>query len=162
IEGGAAVNMVPDHCTMAVDIRYLPSQDPETILEQVCGIEGIEISRTFVHPPVSVSRTDPFVGALREAVARAAPGIEVLSIARDGASEAAAFIEAGIPAVEFGPVGAGHHGPEEWVSVSSLARYRKALADFVRAVPMWLEGEPPEHGRALPERNLRAIEGGAG
>ena len=39
---------------------------------------------------------------------------------------------AGIPAVEFGPEGAGHHGPEEWVSVSSLARYRRALGDFVR------------------------------
>ena len=35
------------------------------------------------------------------------------------------FIEAGIPAVEFGPAGAGHHGPDEWVSLSSLARYRR-------------------------------------
>ena len=50
---------------------------------------------------------------------------------RDGASEAAAFIRAGIPAVEFGPAGAGHHGPEEWVSLSGLARYRRALGDFV-------------------------------
>jgi succinyl-diaminopimelate desuccinylase len=40
-----------------------------------------------------------------------------------------------VPAVEFGPVGAGHHGPDEWVSISSLARYRTALVDFVRSVP---------------------------
>ena len=169
IEGGDAVNMVPELCTMAVDIRYLPGQDPEAILDQVCGIDGIEISRTFVHPPVSVSRSDPYVGALREAVERAAPGIEVMSIARDGASDAAAFIRAGIPAVEFGPAGAGHHGPEEWVSLPSLARYRKALADFVRTVPMWLERPSvggPSAARRAPEtarrRGLRAIEGGAG
>jgi succinyl-diaminopimelate desuccinylase len=96
-----------------------------------------------------------------------------MSVGRDGASDAAAFIEAGIPAVEFGPAGGGHHGPEEWVSVSSLARYRRALGDFVRALPMRLEesrtrtapapvapvvGEPER--RVAREGGLKAIEGG--
>jgi succinyl-diaminopimelate desuccinylase len=152
IEGGRALNMVPDQCTMAVDIRYLPGQDPEAILEQVRGVEGIEVTRTFLHPPVTVSRSDPYVRALREAVARSTRG-EVMSVGRDGASDAAAFIEAGIPAVEFGPAGGGHHGPDEWVSISSLVRYRRALADFVRALPMWLE-------QASAEPGLRAIESG--
>jgi succinyl-diaminopimelate desuccinylase len=39
-----------------------------------------------------------------------------------------------VPGVEFGPEGAGHHGPEEWVSVSSLVRYRAALVEFVHLV----------------------------
>ncbi len=64
---------------------------------------------------------------------------EALSVGRDGASDAISFLEAGIPAVEFGPDGGGHHGPEEWVSISSLAAYRQALGDFVRALPAWLE-----------------------
>jgi len=147
IEGGRALNMVPDLCTMAVDVRYLPGQDPDDILEQVRGIDDIDVTRTFIHPPVTVSRTDPFVRALKEAVARSTRG-EVMSVGRDGASDAASFIEAGIPAVEFGPAGAGHHGPDEWVSVSSLARYRRALADFVRAVPIWL---PPAWHPASPD-----------
>src|SRR5205085_3898641 len=74
IEGGHALNMVPDLCTMAVDVRYLPGQDPDAILDQVRGIEGIEVTRTFIHPTVSVSRTDPFVRALKEAVTRSARG----------------------------------------------------------------------------------------
>jgi succinyl-diaminopimelate desuccinylase len=61
---------------------------------------------------------------------------------------------AGIPAVEFGPEGAGHHGPDEWVSVTSLARYRRALRDFIRALPMRL-GEA-----GARERDLKAIDGG--
>jgi succinyl-diaminopimelate desuccinylase len=40
--------------------------------------------------------------------------------------------------VEFGPVGAGHHGPEEWVSISSLSSYRRAIVDFVSGLPGWL------------------------
>ncbi len=136
IAGGDAVNKVPDRCAMSVDVRYLPGQDPAEILTQVRAIAGIEVQRTFIHPPVTVSPAEPFVRALRDAVARSTRG-EVLAVGRDGASDAASFIEAGIPAVEFGPAGAGHHGPEEWVSITALARYRRALADFVRVIPMY-------------------------
>ena len=153
IKGGDALNKVPDECTMAVDIRYLPGQDPAEILTQVESIPEIDVTRTFIWPPVSVARTDPYVRALREAVARSIRG-EAMSVGRDGASDAASFLGAGIPAVEFGPGGAGHHGPEEWVSVSSMARYRRALGDFIRALPMWLEETD------VSERGLKAIEGG--
>ena len=153
IQGGDALNKVPDQCQMAVDIRYLPGQDPEEILAQIREIPEIQVTRTFIHPPVSVSRTNPYVEALRDAVRRAIHG-EALSVGRDGASDAAAFLTVGIPAVEFGPEGGGHHGPDEWVSVSSLARYRRALGDFVRGLPMRL-GET-----AAGDQGLRAIEGG--
>jgi succinyl-diaminopimelate desuccinylase len=151
IEGGDALNKVPDRCTMWVDVRYLPGQDPGAILAEVRAIPGIEVERTFVHPPVSVPRTNPYVRALRDAVSRSTQG-EALSVGRDGASDAASFIEAGIPAVEFGPAGGGHHGPDEWLSLSSLARYRQALGDFVHALPSSLADD------WAPE--LRSIEGG--
>jgi succinyl-diaminopimelate desuccinylase len=154
ISGGRALNMVPDECTMAVDVRYLPGQDAGEILAQVRQIPEIDVTKTFIWPPVTVSRTDPYVQCLREAVARSTSG-EVMSVGRDGASDAASFIQAGIPAVEFGPAGAGHHGPEEFVSLSSLARYRRALGDFVRTVPMVLE-----RGGADAPAALKAIEGG--
>ncbi len=156
IAGGDALNKVPDRCEMAVDVRYLPGQDPGELLAQVRAIPGIDVQRTFIYPPVTVSRTDPYVQALREAVARVTSG-EVMSVGRDGASDAAAFIEAGVPAVEFGPVGGGHHGPEEWVSVSSLQRYRRALTEFVTALPGRLELARRSAGAA----GLWAIPGGS-
>jgi succinyl-diaminopimelate desuccinylase len=157
ISGGRALNMVPDECTMAVDVRYLPGQDAGEILAQVRQIPEIDVTKTFIWPPVTVARTDPFVQGLREAVARSTSG-EVMSVGRDGASDAASFIQAGIPAVEFGPAGAGHHGPEEFVSLSSLARYRRALGDFVRTVPIALEGERDTSADA--RAGLKAIDGG--
>jgi succinyl-diaminopimelate desuccinylase len=150
IAGGDALNKVPDRCEMAVDVRYLPGQDPGEILAQVRAIPEIDVTRTFIHPPVMVPRNNPYVQGLREAVSRTTSG-EVMSVGRDGASDAASFIEAGIPAVEFGPAGGGHHGPEEWVSVASLQRYRAALGEFVRAIPQSLGAQP---------RSLRALEGG--
>jgi succinyl-diaminopimelate desuccinylase len=154
IAGGDVLNKVPDRCEMAVDVRYLPGQDPGEILSQVRAIGAIDVTRTFIHPPVIVSRSNPYVQVLRDAVARATSG-EVMSVGRDGASDAAAFIEAGIPAVEFGPRGGGHHGPDEWVSLSSLRRYRQALADFVQALPERLAQLQGGGG------TLRAVDGGA-
>ena len=80
----------------------------------------------FTRPPAIVDRDSPFVRGLREAVA-AHHDEEPMSVGRDGASDAVSFLRAGVPAVEFGPVGEGHHGPAEWVSVSSLEAYRQAL-----------------------------------
>ncbi len=157
IQGGDALNKVPDECAMAVDVRYLPGQDPGEILAQVRAIAAIDVTRTFIHPPVSVARSNPYVRALSDALSRSIPDMETMSVGRDGASDAASFIRAGIPAVEFGPAGAGHHGPDEWVSLASLARYRRALADFVRTLPTWLEQgafDPP------PTQGLTAIDGG--
>jgi succinyl-diaminopimelate desuccinylase len=156
IHGGDAINKVPDECTMAVDVRYLPGQDPAEILDEISSIPEIDVTRTFIWPPVSVARDDPYVQALREAVGRSTRG-EALSVGRDGASDAASFLGAGIPAVEFGPEGGGHHGPDEWVSVASLARYRRALSDFVRELPIWLAGGADG---ARPLGALKAIEGG--
>ena len=50
---------------------------------------------------------------------------------------------AGVPAVEFGPIGGGHHGPAEWVSASSLDTYRRTLVDFVRRTPDLMSGDKP-------------------
>src|SRR5918995_509298 len=150
IHGGDALDKVPDLCTMVVDIRYLPNQDPGDLLEQIRSIPDIEVVKTFTRVPAYVSRSNPFVIALVSAVGRLTEG-ESMSVGRDGASDAVSFLQAGIPAVEFGPAGAGHHGPEEWVSISSLARYRQALCDFVVGLPAAL---------ARPEGSLRAVEGG--
>jgi succinyl-diaminopimelate desuccinylase len=109
----------------------------------------MEVKRTFIFPPAHVSRSNPYVRALCEIVGPQTDGASV-SVGRDGASDAVSFLRAGIPAVEFGPAGAGHHGPEEWVSIRSLARYRELLVQFAQTV-----------GKGMATAPLRAVEGGA-
>ena len=151
IQGGDALNKVPDLCVMDVDVRYLPGQDPGEILAQVRQIPDVTVARTFMRAPANVSRDDAHVRALCEAVGRSTLG-EAMSVGRDGASDAVSFLEVGIPAVEFGPVGGGHHGPDEWVSINSLQRYREALVDFVFGLPGLLAADQPG--------GLQALEGG--
>jgi succinyl-diaminopimelate desuccinylase len=141
ILGGDALNRVPDTCVIDVDVRYLPEQDPEAIVAAVREVPDVRVTHMFRRAPAYVDRTNPFVRALGEAVSSVAPGRDTLSVGRDGASDAISFLEAGVPAVEFGPEGAGHHGPEEWVSISSLERCRRALVDFIELLPARLRDD---------------------
>jgi succinyl-diaminopimelate desuccinylase len=135
ILGGDALNKVPDTCFIDVDVRYLPEQDPDQILAEVRGLPGAKVISTFSRPPVQVDPDSPYVQALRVAAAPHKNGQVMGVVGRDGASDVVSFLRVGIPAVEFGPIGDGHHGPEEWVSVPSLAGYREAIVDFVRGLP---------------------------
>jgi succinyl-diaminopimelate desuccinylase len=134
ILGGDALNKVPDTCTIDIDVRYLPGQDADGILAAVNEIPDAEVVKVFQRDPATVERENRFVRTLAEAVTGGNPQ-ECLTVGRDGASDAISFLEAGVPAVEFGPIGGGHHGPEEWVSRESLERYRTALVDFVELIP---------------------------
>ena len=144
IMGGDALNRVPDTCVIDVDVRYLPEQDAEEILAAVRGLADVEVTKVFKRAPALVDREHPYVQALAEAVSKVSDVRERISVGRDGASDAICFLDAGVPAVEFGPAGDGHHGPEEWVSIDSLERCRRALVGFVQLLPERLAegGEP--------------------
>ncbi len=139
IWGGDALNKVPDRCAIDVDIRYLPDQDPAEVLDQVRSLPDATVEALFTRPPAVVDRDLPYVRALSEAAREHHDG-EPMSVGRDGASDAVSFLRLGVPAVEFGPTGAGHHGPEEWVSISSLETYQQTLESFLRSIPVQLEG----------------------
>jgi succinyl-diaminopimelate desuccinylase len=139
IIGGDALNKVPDTCVIDVDVRYLPEQEPSQILSEVSSIGGARVVSTFTRPPVAVDPESSFVRALCDAAAPFHSG-EVRGIGRDGASDAVSFLRVGVPAVEFGPIGGGHHGPDEWVSVPSLAAYRRAISSFVEILSQGRDG----------------------
>jgi succinyl-diaminopimelate desuccinylase len=134
ILGGDALNKVPESCVIDVEIRHLPGQDPGSVLAQVAELPDVRVVKHFSRAPAIVDRNNPFVRVLTECVSGFLDK-EAISIGRDGASDAIYLIEAGVPAVEFGPIGAGHHGPGEWLSIASLEVYRRALIDFVRLIP---------------------------
>ena len=142
ILGGDALNKVPDRCVIDVDIRYLPGQDPAEIRQQVSELPAVELISQFHREPAIVDRNNPYVRVLSESVSSILDS-ETISVGRDGASDAICFINAGVPAVEFGPIGGGHHGPAEWVSASSLERYRQTLVDFVRRIPDEVTDDKP-------------------
>lgn len=131
ITGGDAVNKVPDTCTLDIDVRYLPGQDPREVMRQIQSLGDWTLEVLLAREPAFVEVDNPFVTALLAAASVHEPS--AASVGRDGASDAVAFLRVGVPAVEFGPRGAGHHGPDEHVEIASLATYRQALVAFARS-----------------------------
>lgn len=132
IIGGDVINRVPDRCTYDLDIRYLPNQDPREIARQIRSIDlPAEVEILFSREPTYVSRRNPYVKTLREVAARHFHGNPV-GVGRHGASDIVYFQRAGVPGVEFGPIGGGHHGPREYVVSESLETYRQMLVQFVQ------------------------------
>ncbi len=141
IIGGDVINRVPDRCTYDLDIRYLPDQDPDEIARQIRSIDlPADVEVLFSHEPTYVSRQNPFVEALREVAARHFHGNPV-GVGRHGSSDIVYFQRAGVPGVEFGPIGGGHHGPKEFVVSSSLETYRQMLVQFVQILPPKNDGD---------------------
>jgi acetylornithine deacetylase/succinyl-diaminopimelate desuccinylase family protein len=106
IEGGQAVNIVPDRCWVEVDRRTLPGDTVHTVLapvrEALRGVEGWK----FEEPYLSVAGMEvpaemPIVLMLERAL-REITGSSVIESA-NYATDAGVYNEAGIPTIVFGP-----------------------------------------------------------
>ncbi|GED31245.1 M20 family metallopeptidase [Brevibacillus centrosporus] len=132
IEGGAALNQVPDRCSLYLDIRYLPTQNPADILESIRQAVPDAHVETLRHgSPVTTSEFDPYVQSLYQSTAHVF-GKKTALFGQDGSADTRFFAQYGIPAVEFGPIGANHHGPDEYVEIESLVYYQKILKHFIK------------------------------
>jgi succinyl-diaminopimelate desuccinylase len=132
ITGGDVINRVPDRCTYDLDIRYLPEQNPQEIMRQIRSINlPAQVEVLFLHEPTRLSKESPFVKALCEVAARHLHD-NPMGVGLHGTSDIVYFQRAGVPGVEFGPIGSGHHGPKEFVVSSSLETYRQMLVQFVQ------------------------------
>ena len=135
IEGGRAVNLIPDAARARIDIRLPPGLDTAAVLSAAAaaldGLEGIE-SRVL-------SASEPNVTDPEHEIARLAAknGEEVLGTAvvrnmRVGFSDSRFFREAGVPAVVYGPTPHNMGGTDEHVTIDDVfaVLYVHALTAF--------------------------------
>jgi len=140
ISGGRALNVVPDKCTIGIDIRTLPGQDTASILAELRQIfEEIKADDPDFGATVSVTRQVPamqtdtstvFVRDLCSVVGAA--GTTAAGFTTDGPH----FASLGAPVVVFGP-GKPElcHKPNEYVDLCDLEKavghYRNIILKFL-------------------------------
>lgn len=127
IEGGSAMNVIPERCTITVDERTVPGE--RVPLEEVMEIEGVEWVIDQDLPPMACSD-----GGFAEAVLAAAQDVqneESELVGKPHATDAGWLAEAGTACVVCGPAEPGEaHTDDESVSLDVLSRcyrlYREA------------------------------------
>ena len=141
IEGGKAMNVVPDRCRIGIDFRTLPGQDHRRILADLEGILAkLKSGRPQYEAAVSVIRqvspleTDrhcDFVEALYAAVG--AEETKAVGYTTDGPC----FASLGAPLVIFGPGQPSLcHKPDEYIDIVDL---EKAVEYYTAMIRSFLE-----------------------
>ncbi|MFC4402267.1 M20 family metallopeptidase [Gracilibacillus xinjiangensis] len=132
LSGGTVYNKVPEICEMALDIRYLPNQNPDVIYQQIKEITDGKVQIHICNDPVKTEADDPYVDMLKRSLKRQTQLEDINVFGQHGSSDAQFFTKYGSAAVEFGPVGADWHGENEMVYIDSVREYVEVLKDFIK------------------------------
>jgi succinyl-diaminopimelate desuccinylase len=124
IEGGIALNVVPDRVEATLNYRYAPGRTPESAVERVKELAGDEIEVLSNSPPAHVAVDSPLVERLRAAGSFATEP-------KQAWTPVAEFAAQGLDAVNLGP-GATRfaHRADEQVEIAELERTFEALVRF--------------------------------
>ena len=129
-KGGEFESVVPGNAAAIVDIRLLPGQDPNTVLEQIKSLlnheiklrPGLKVELKVKNslPAVTLDTNHPLVSIAVD-VAQRATGRKWNAVGAGPANEGYMLINAGIPTLcGFGPRGDNAHAANEWVEINSL------------------------------------------
>lgn len=134
IEGGTDAATVADRCVVVVERRTLPGEpDPGPELERVLApSRPARIVPLVARPAMEADADSPIARVVLEQVGRAT-GAPAARRGDPWWTDAGLIAAAGMPVVLLGPVGAGAHADEEWVSIDSLRTLVDVLEGVIRA-----------------------------
>jgi len=133
IAGGMAPNAVAADCEVTLDIRYVPSQKPAEIRDEIQALAdgvampgasfSVEIFKSS--PPCEVSPDAPIV----KLILKHAPGAKV--VGSGGGTFANPLVQVGIQAVGWAPGNEEtYHEPNEEIEISQLTTFAGRLANL--------------------------------
>jgi len=133
ISGGSAPNVVAGSCEAILNIRYLPSQTPESIVEELKKISEMfgdfDFEVMIKIPPAEVSEKNPIVETIKKVSDR--HGLNAKLHGLSGGTDAKSFIERGIPAVGFDFADDYvAHAANEYCRLDNLFRFSAVLIDI--------------------------------
>jgi glutamate carboxypeptidase len=142
IAGGTRPNVVPERCTLEVDVRAIRREDLETAEAAISDLLGeLAVPDTSAElepmahwwPMEKLERSGRLV---EHAVALAERlGFSVRDVATGGASDANTTAGLGVPSLDgLGPIGGNDHSPAEYLEVASIVPRTALVAGLVLAI----------------------------
>ncbi|MBH9538407.1 M20/M25/M40 family metallo-hydrolase [Novosphingopyxis sp. YJ-S2-01] len=144
IEGGHAVNALPQRVEANVNCRIFPGHTPEEVKEQLAKlVDDPNITITLAREDKPLAKSPPLdpalIGPMETLAAKYFPGVPVLPSMSTGATDglymsAVGIPTYGVPSVWGDPDGNGVHGLNERVEVKALYTARDYLYDLVKTL----------------------------
>lgn len=142
IDGGHAVNALPQRVEANVNCRIFPGHTPSEIREKLIGIiDDPTISISFARDDKPLAKAPPLdpalIGPMEKLAAKHFPGVPVVPSMATGATDAvytsgAGIPTYGVPSIWTNPDGNGTHGLNERVEIRAVYTARDYLYDLVK------------------------------
>lgn len=141
IEGGVAINIVPEQAEALIDMRLIPSQDKDEVLQAVQKtldeLDGEYSVEELQSEPAYLSDSETEFIRVLKTYAEKVLGREVPFVASGQGSVGNVVSQKGIPIVNaFGVETGNVHAPDEWVNIESVEQvfeiYRQAIAKYAK------------------------------
>lgn len=143
--GGEFESMVPAQAEALVDVRLMPGQTSQTVLDEITRVinevvgkrPGLHVALTVKNDlPGAAIPADHPLAVIAQRYTHQITGRPWPIAGAGPANEGYMLIGAGIPTLcGFGPTGGGAHAPDEWVAVDSLsqtiAMYLGIIRDYL-------------------------------
>lgn len=138
ISGGTSVNIVPDRCTIEVERRVLPGEDPAEAWEHVKSYLGTEVDQqcALEHDEphqMTYGLEDDLNASLAASLSETTRqhGHSGRCLGVPYGTDAPVFWSAGIPAVVFGPGSISQaHQADEWIAIDQLHAATEVFYEF--------------------------------
>jgi acetylornithine deacetylase/succinyl-diaminopimelate desuccinylase-like protein len=135
IDGGVAVNVVPEHCQIEVDRRLIPGEDPLDVSKElqalVCSVDpSVTCDAPWLSSPaLSDSNNSHLAAELLKSIACTSG--DHRSIGVPFCTNASTIGSTSIPTVVFGPGAIEQaHTCDEWISIKQLDAATEIFYDF--------------------------------
>jgi len=129
IHGGGALNLVPDRATLECELRYLPGESVQAILDEIGAAiaiehawltgktaEGVAVEELSAYPDLNLPADFPAIQAIARLAGDNAPGSTV-----SFGTEAGVFQANAIPSLVCGPGDISRaHKADEWIGLDEL------------------------------------------
>lgn len=141
LEGSNKVNVIPPEASARLDVRLLPSQNPDEFLaelKKVIADDTIKVEPIISFPPSSSPRDSEFFRVLESVAAANDPGVKVTTPMLTGFTDCHFFREKGIPCFGFIPFKvnvkelAGVHGNDERLPLDTLGFGTRVMHEIVK------------------------------
>ena len=142
IAGGISVNTVPDRCTIEIDRRLLPGEEPASaqreVIDFIARALGDPHSAALVeHEPLLIQNAGLSDSGNRELAEQLSVATQLVinranRIGVPFGTDAAAYSRASVPTVVFGPGSIEQaHTADEWISLEQVRQASEILYRFV-------------------------------
>jgi succinyl-diaminopimelate desuccinylase len=134
--GGGAVNQVADYAEASIDIRAHTETEKRALLARVqaiCATRNVELTVALDGVATQFSLDDPLIAPFARHIT-AVTGTQVTGSHTLGSNDTRFFAEQGVPCISLYPTGAGHHGPDEWVSEEGFYQFKEVLGRYLNEV----------------------------